>query len=134
LELLLEMVMVTLSLFFTSTTMSEQACFTSLPLEIITLIIACVYEGEDKRGSDYWHYYFLGVDTRPQSVDMLSCVNRRLREMCLPVIWQVSELCFSRFNLAWAYGAAQSQLPGNDVSRAGFQLHRPLHPPNCTEI
>jgi hypothetical protein len=72
--------------------MSEQACFTSLPLEIIMWIITCVHEGEDKRKTDYMHSFFK-LDTRPRSMNMLSCVNRRLWEMCLPLLWQVSEIC-----------------------------------------
>jgi hypothetical protein len=57
--------------------MSECASFGSLPLEIIDWIIACAADESD------W-----------QSVKALSCVNRRLREMCLPVLWEVSfRLC-----------------------------------------
>jgi hypothetical protein len=84
--------MVTLSLFFTPTTMSEQACSTSLPLEIITLIITCVHEGEDKRKTDYRRNFFK-LDTRPRSMNRLFRVNRRLWEMCRPLVWQVSGIC-----------------------------------------
>jgi hypothetical protein len=50
------------------------------------------------------YVYFQGVG-RPfrGSANALSCVNRRLRDICLPVLWRVS---FNALWLAWLHGVA----------------------------
>jgi hypothetical protein len=75
--------------------MSERACFASLPLEIIHQIVFCVCEeGEEQREWQKEEEHHLGLEgmavDRLRSLDALSCVNRTLRGMCLPLILQAS--------------------------------------------
>jgi hypothetical protein len=73
-----------------SSSSTTSMSFTSLPLEVIEQIVACVsdIDEEEKKEEEEEDQY--SDASRARSLEALSCVNRMLHNICLPVIWQVS--------------------------------------------